>query len=376
MKILLVGGGSGGHVTPLKAIADELDLDKHQVSVLTDRGFYKQSEFLFRDTKCIKINKIFAGKYRRYQSKSLTWHLIHLPTILKNIRDIFYLLIGTIQAVILMAKLKPDVVFCKGGFVCIPVGLSARLFKRKIVIHDSDTRPGLTNRILSRWAAKIATGMPVDFYPYSKSKMIHVGMPVNSSYRNISESEKSKYKAELGFDKTQPVLLVTGGGNGSEQLNDLLKEIAVDLLNQGWGIEHITGRGKAHGVLKSKLSLSKYQDSWHILEFTDMLPRILAADVVLARTSASTLQECANSKKLVIGIPSPHLSDQIMNADYFASKNAMVYLKDADLTGDNLRDTIIKLKKERHSSDAISSNLYKNFAMPDAAKQIAKIITG
>lgn len=375
MKILLVGGGSGGHVTPLKAIAEELDTDVHQVSIISDRGFFKQAEFLFKDNKNVKLYKIFAGKYRRYQSKSFVWHIIHLPTLLKNIRDIFYLAIGLLQATVLMVRLKPDVVFCKGGFVCIPVGVSARLFKKKIIIHDSDTRPGLTNRILSKWAYKIATGMPADFYPYPKDKMVHVGMPVASSFKSVSEAVKESFKTKLGFKHSQPVLLVTGGGNGSEQINNLVNEIAPDLLDLGWGIEHITGKGKSKSTVENKGELGGKQKSWHVSEFTDMLPRLLAADIVVARTSASTLQECANSKKVVVGLPSPHLSDQIMNAEYFESKNSLVYIKEDDLSAKKLKDTLQDLQKNKASSEALGENLYKNFAMPNAAKQIAKIIS-
>lgn len=375
MKILLAGGGSGGHVTPLKAIAEELDPKLHQIYVTTDRKFYDQTCFLFRDLKSIKINKIFAGKYRRYQGKSIAWHILHLPTFLRNIRDIFYLLVGILQAILLMARLKPDVVFCKGGFVCIPIGVAGRVFKKKLIIHDSDTRPGLTNKLLSKWATKIATGMPGEFYPYPKSKMIHVGMPVDAKYGEVSQLVKEKYKSDLGFSKNQPVLLVTGGGNGAEQINSLISEIAPSLLNLGWGIEHIAGTGKSKALLDVRQNLSENAACWHISEFTDMLPRIMAADVVVARTSATTLQECANSKKAVIGIPSPHLSDQIMNAEYFESKNALLYLQEDDLTAQKLKQAILDLKNNKEMSESLSGGLYKSFAMPSAAKKLAKMIT-
>ncbi len=375
MKILLAGGGSGGHVTPLRAIAQELDPKLHQIYVVTDKGFYDQTTFLFRDFKKIKIKKIFAGKYRRYKGKSLIWHILHLPTLLKNLRDIFYLLIGTFQAVLLMLRLKPDVIFCKGGFVCIPVGVAARMFRKKLIIHDSDTRPGLTNRILSKWATKIATGMPGEFYPYPKTKMTHVGMPVNTGYSPVSQSDKQKYKSDLGFSESQSVLLVTGGGNGAKQINSFISEVAPALLELGWGIEHIAGKGKSKVLNDARQDLGENGSNWHISEFTDMLPRIMAADIVVTRTSASTLQECANSKKPVIGIPSPSLSDQIMNAEYFASKDAIVYLSEDDLTAIKLQNEILKLQKDNRLSEELANNLYKHFAMPGAAKQIAKIIT-
>lgn len=376
MKIILAGGGSGGHVTPLRAIADELNPNLHQLYVITDKGFYDQTSFLFREIENIKINKIFAGKYRRYRGKSFVWHILHSPTLLKNLRDVLYLLVGTIQAIFLILRFKPDVIFCKGGFVCIPVGVAARIFRKKIIIHDSDTRPGLTNRILSKWASKIATGMPGEFYPYPESKMTHVGMPVNTGFRPASQSDKQKYKSSLGFSRNQPILLVTGGGNGAKQINNLIREIAPDLLELGWGIEHIAGKGKSKGLIETKQNLGDNCKNWHIEEFTDMLPRIMASDVVVTRTSASTLQECANSKKSVVGIPSPNLLDQIMNAEYFASKNAIVYLKEGNLSAAKLKEVIIKLHNYDEQSERLANNLYNHFSKPNAAKLIAKMITG
>lgn len=375
MRILLVGGGSGGHVTPLKAIVSELNTSKNKVYVVTDRSFFNQAKYLFSDKKDIKISKIFAGKFRRYHSKSVFWHILHLPTLIKNVRDLFYIVLGLLQSIIIFIRLKPDVVFCKGGFVCIPVGVIAKLFNKRILIHDSDTRAGLTNRILSRWAETIATGMPTSFYNYPKSKMIYVGMPVDSRYTPISDTKKNQYKNNLGFKTNQPVLLVTGGGNGSENINKLLCDDAQRLLKLGWGIEHIVGNGKAEAVNKVKnkidANLSKY---WHISEFTDMLPRILASDIVISRTSATTLQECANSKKAVIGIPSKHLLDQTMNAQYFSSLDAILYLDEKTLTGSLLADEVIKLQNNPSTLDKLSESLNKNFSKPKAANQIAQII--
>ncbi len=373
MRILLVGGGSGGHVTPLKAIVEELDSNKHKIFIVSDRGFFKQTQFLFRDYPDIKLSKIFAGKFRRYHSKSIVWHIIHISTFFKNIRDIFYIVIGLIQSLIFMILHKPDIVFCKGGFVCIPMGISARLFGKKIIIHDSDTRPGLTNRFLSKWAKTIATGMPTDFYPYQKDKMIYVGMPVDSSYNKITKLDKQKYKDELGFNKNQPVLLVTGGGNGSEQINSLIGQIADQLLAKGWGIEHICGKDKAKAILKIRGD-DERNICWHISEFTDMLPRILAADIVITRTSATTLQECANSNKTVIGIPSPNLLDQAMNAEFFSSKDSLVYLKETGLEPARLLSEINKLAMNPAQAKNLADNLFTNFAKPDAAKQIANIL--
>lgn len=376
MKIVLAGGGSGGHVTPLKAISEQLLIQNShaQLIIITDRGFYGRTKQIFSQTSQTKVKKIFAGKIRRYHGKSVFWHITHLPTIFKNIRDVFYLLVGGLQSIWLLATIKPDVVFCKGGFVCVPIGYAAKLLKIKLIIHDSDTKPGLTNRLLSKFSDAIATGMPLKFYPYDKSITTYIGMPVNASYKPVTKSQQDIIKKDLGFEPGQPILLLTGGGNGSVNLNKILSDGAGELLSSGWGIIHLVGKGKAEEVLKVKETLAKdMQQDWQVEEFTDMVPRLLAADIVVCRTSASTLQECANAKKTVIGVASPNLSDQIMNAEYFSSKNSIISLKEQGLFSGQV--SLAKVVKDTNIKDTkLAENLHKIFAKPGAAKELARII--
>lgn len=377
MKILLVGGGSGGHVTPLKAVADEIHAidDGHSITVVTNREFYQTAKQIFADTPEIRIKKIFAGKWRRYHSKSAAWHVLHLPTLFKNIRDVIYLAIGSLQALIVMLAVRPDVVFCKGGFVCVPVGVAARIFRKRILIHDSDTRPGLTNRLLSRWATTIATGMPPEFYPYPPSKMVYTGIPISKRFKPVSGKEQRELKQDLGFTPDQPLLLVTGGGNGADSLNKKFASGVGELLRQGWGVVHLAGRGKAQRLLSERETMpKKLQNAWKIEEFADMVPRMLAADVVMARTSASTLQECANARKVVLGVPSPHLDDQKMNAEYFADHDAIAVADEQSETGASLVAQVLNLYNS-DKAKSLSKNLGSLYAKTDAAQRIAETLT-
>lgn len=380
MKIFLVGGGSGGHVTPLRAINESLkrlSKEDHDVTVITDRGFYSETTSIFKDDSSVQIKKIYCGKYRRYKSKSFLWHIAHLPTLLKNIRDVFLLGIGFLQSVIYFLTHKPDVVFCKGGFVCIPIGLATKLFSVPLIIHDSDTRPGLTNRILARWAIKIGTGMPTTFYPYPKKLMVYTGIPVNTEYQAITKRQQSDFKEALQLDVNRPLLLVTGGGNGASSLNQQVVSAAPALLDAGFSIVHLVGNGKANSVINARAQLSSLRsEQWQIEEFAEMVPRLLAADIVVSRTSASTLQECANAKKMVIGIASPYLEDQKMNAEYFASKEAIISLDETMLSSDgsDLFTVITELKNSAHTTAKYAENLHTYFAKPAAADTLAQMI--
>jgi len=379
MRVLLAGGGSGGHVTPLHAISESLQSqsDNLSIKVVTDRGFVAQSRQIFQDQPDVRISKLFSGKYRRYTNKSFAWHIYHLPTFLKNIRDIFLLLLGTVQACFLFLFSRPDVVFCKGGFVCVPVGLAARLFRVPLIIHDSDTRPGLTNRILARSAKTIATGMPVSFYNYEKKHMVYTGIPVDKSFQPVSTAQQSAAKQSLGLSPTAPLLVVTGGGNGAKELNEQLNAAAPILLENGWSIVQLTGKNKSLRSTKQrdKLKIS-LQKQWLIDEFAPMVDRLLAADIVVCRTSASTIQECANAKKVVIGVPSPYLLDQKMNGDFLVSKNAIhmieesAFLKD----GGSLARAVKDLYDDKQTANQLAKNLHDTFAKPAAAEQLAKLI--
>lgn len=377
MRILLVGGGSGGHVTPLSAVTSELlkNNHAHQITVVTNRQFLTETRHIFSAQPEVSIKSIFAGKLRRYHGKSLFWHATHLPTVVLNIRDIGYLLIGAFQSCILLISQRPDVVFCKGGYVCIPVGFMAHLFKIPLVIHDSDTRPGLTNKILSRWAKIICTGMPTSFYPYEKAKMRYIGMPVSEKFKPISILEQSNYKKQLGFNSDQKIVLVTGGGNGAESLNILFSEAVGELIADGWGIIHLAGRGKSETLRKKQKVLGKTaQNAWKIEEFIDMVPCMLAADVVVARTSASTLQEAANAQKVVIGVPSPYLKDQQLNAEFFDSKNTIIALDESSIKPSELYEAIVTWGVQDARSKKMATLLHNQFAKPNAARELAELI--
>lgn len=172
-QIILAGGGSGGHVTPLRAIYESLKNQSNEgmhVTVISDRRFFAQTKFLFSNHPEVQLKRIYSGKFRRYNSKSVAWHILHLPTLLKNLRDTALIVLGILQTILMFVWNKPDAVFCKGGYVCVPIGIAARIFGIPLIIHDSDTHPGLTNRLLSRWALKIGTGMPKEFYSYDDKK--------------------------------------------------------------------------------------------------------------------------------------------------------------------------------------------------------------
>ena len=193
--------------------------------------------------KNIPVQTILAGKLRRYHHLSVIRQLLWPSLVLHNIKDMFLVIAGFFQSIFKFILWRPDVVFTKGGYVCLPVGVAAYLLRIPIVVHDSDAHPGLTNRILSKWASAIATGAPLKYYNYPAEKSRYVGIPIASEFHEFSESEQRIAKTKWGIDENRPLVVVTGGGLGASRINDAVALKLDELLNMA-SVVLISGNGQ------------------------------------------------------------------------------------------------------------------------------------
>ncbi len=372
-----MGGGSGGHVTPVLAVINELNtLDpKLKVSFVCDKAFESQSRGLMEHAAVkVKIYTVTAGKLRRYHGIPFWKQLLDLPTVFKNIRDVFKVVAGSIQSYLLLSRLNPDVVFAKGGYVCLPVGIAARIKGIPLVIHDSDTRPGLTNKILSRWAARIGTGAPLQNYSYPKEISKYVGVPIRDEFHPFDEQEQRAAKEMLGVsDLDKPLVVVTGGGLGAKSINDCVVEVAPDLLKSGIAIYHITGKRQFKALEAKAPKHADYQLVPFI--YKDMAKVLGAGDIVIARGSATFLQELAALQKAVVVIPAEHLSDQVKNAQVFEEAEAALVLSDTTITKrpSALLDAVNTFVNEPAEAHHAAAQLH-TFARPHAAADVAALV--
>jgi len=247
-----------------------------------------------------------------------------VSTILKNVRDIFYVCIGTIQAFNLLSKERPDVIFLKGGFVGLPVGLAAAMHKIPFVTHDSDALPGLTNRLVGRWARLHATGLPTEFYSYAKEKSRYVGVLVGEDFVPVTSQLQQQYRAALQLPSEGRLLLVTGGSLGARRLNDEIKEIVPGLLEKYPDLFVVHQVGKGNIALYKDAVLPPRLVS---LEFMEGMYRYTgAADVVITRAGANTLAELGVQGKACVVVPNPLLTGghQLENAEYLLQHNAVL----------------------------------------------------
>lgn len=342
---------------------------------MSDRKFAAQAASLIDKAPFeVRLKRIYAGKLRRYHKVSWWRQLVDVPTLAKNIRDTFLVGVGYLQSLLFLAKIKPDVVFTKGGFVCLPVGLAAKTLGIPLVIHDSDSHPGLTNRVLARYATKIGTGAPVENYNYPKEKTRYVGIPVSAEYRPPTNAEQRRLKAALGLhDIKKPLLVVTGGGLGSRNINRAVATIASQILDT-IAILHITGTQN----YKETVAAAPEHIDYLIKPFLPGLSGALgAADVVITRAGATSLAELAALGKATIIIPAAVLAGghQLKNAAVYAKARAAVVLDEEKMMLDHrkLIRAILALATSAERRSQLGTRLH-TFAKPDAAIDMATLI--
>ena len=377
----MVGGGSGGHVTPVAAVCNELKKSHPDAEIRfwCDRKFYQQAfTTMVAVDGHIRVEPILAGKLRRYHKLSIARQLIQFRTIvIPNIIDGFKMLGGLIQSLAKLLVWRPDVVFSKGGFVCLPVGIAARILNIPLVIHDSDAHPGLTSRILSRWAKVIATGAPLKHYSYPKDRSHYVGIPVAIAVKPYSTIKQREVKESLGFSEHEPLVVVTGGGLGAAAINDAVVKVIDDLLSFT-SVALIAGKAN---VDELSTTIGKRKNlQIHGYVSPDTMQKFLgAADIVVSRAGATTLLELASLAKPSIIVPNENLTGghQLKNAAVYKQAKAIVILEDARLRAEplSLVDSINATLLNKETMKRLSANIHE-FAKPNAAKDMMKLIVG
>lgn len=341
---------------------------------MCDRAFESQSRGLMAHASVeVPVHVIRAGKLRRYHGIPLWKQLLDIPTVLKNIRDLALIAVGFAQSIMVISRFKPDVVFAKGGYVCLPLGYAAKVLGVPVVIHDSDARPGLTNKLLSRFASRIATGSPLENYTYPASRSVYTGVPIDPAFHPFSTDEVRQAKSDIGIvDIDKPLVVVTGGGLGAESINTGIVAAASQLLSAGYAVYHVSGKRHYERV---KSTAPEHPD-YHVVAFVykDMATVLGAADVVVSRGSATFLQELAALAKPTVIVPAAHLGDQVKNAAVYRDAEAAVVLDDvAAKRGEALHRAITQILSNPAATLEMTGRFHA-FAKQEAALDVAHLI--
>ena len=406
MKILVVGGGSGGHITPAVAVVREI-LEKKpraKIEFWTDFKYYKNVTKLTtelgvswtdstdnRKNSSVKVRRLPAGKFHRYSGWTFKDYFIHIDVTIKdlifgNILGFFGFLAGIVTSFcrLIIKKNRPNVIFLKGGYVGLPVGLMARLFKIPYVIHESDAVAGLANRILMKKAEKVAFGIPPSDEVLEQHKnYIWTGIPVGPEYKAVTPARELSLKKAFSFNVDKPLVVITGGSQGSENLNEAIRQILPDLL-KFTSVGLVAGRKHYEDMVDLKRyenwENASLESNFRMWEFNTTMNELMgAADVVVSRAGATTIAELAALKKAVILVPFERLpgSHQVRNAERLKAAKAVEVLNDSEMMEDpkRLLEAIRKLVKSARTRADMADLLHKE-ARADAASRLAEIILG
>ena len=362
---------------------------KNVTRLTTELGVAWGEEVRHKKDPYIRVRRIPAGKFHRYSGWKLKDYFIHFGLTVKdliigNILGFFGFLAGLFTAFFRLVRksTRPSVIFLKGGYVGLPVGLIAKLFKIPFIIHESDTVAGLANRILMKKATKIAFGMPISEELQSKHpNYIWTGTPVGAEFSAVSPAKQVSLKKAFSFNSDKPLVVITGGSQGSENLNEATRAILPELLKFS-SVGLVAGRKH----YESMVDLKKYEDwdhanlesNFRLWEFNTTMNELMgAADVVVSRAGATTIAELAALKKAVILVPFAPLpgGHQVKNAERLKKLEAASVVEDRAMM-DNpnlLLDEIRHLIKSPRLRADMADRLHTE-AKSDAASRLADLI--
>ena len=363
-----------------------------KVEFWTDFKYYKNVTKLTTElgiSTQIKVRRLPAGKFHRYAGWSFSDYFKCFDVTLKdliigNILGFFGFIAGLIVSLFRMFRksTRPNIIFLKGGYVCLPIGLIARLFKIPYIIHESDAVAGLANRILMKKAKKVAFGIPpTDDVLETHPNYVWTGVPVGPEYKAVTPVRAESLKKAFSFSAKKPLVVITGGSQGSENLNEATRSILPELLKIA-SVGLVAGRKHYENMV----DLKKYENWDHaelesdfrMWEFNTTMNELMgAADVVVSRAGATTIAELAALKKATILVPFERLpgSHQVRNAERLKSSGAVEVVNDSEMMANpnKLLEAIRHILKSPRLRADMADALHKE-ARADAAHRLAKII--
>lgn len=325
--IVLTGGGTAGHVTPNIAMIPALQEKGFQISYI---GSYDGIEKKLIEEMGIPYYGISSGKLRRYFNP-------------KNFTDPFKVLKGYQEARKLLKKLKPDVVFSKGGFVTVPVVIAAKHRKIPAIIHESDMTPGLANKLCIPSAVKVCCNFPETVDKLPSDKAVLTGTPIRQELLNGNKLAALKF---TGLKPDKPVLMVIGGSLGSVAVNTAVRQILPELLKD-FQVVHLCGKEKLD---ESLTSLDGYVQYEYIKK--ELADLFALSDIVISRAGANAICEISALKKPNLLIPlsaNASRGDQILNARSFEKLGYSKVLEEEELNNEILLKTIRDLYANKDS---------------------------
>ncbi len=374
MKILFTGGGTGGHFYPIIAIAEAIyDKVKEKKIIQPKMYFMSPTQYnpraLFDND--IEYVHVPAGKYRRYFS-------------ILNFLDIFRTIYGIIIATIKMYRIYPDIVFGKGGYASFPALFAAKLLHIPVIIHESDSSPGMVNTWAGKFAKKIAISYTESAKYFTKKTADNIvderialtGVPIR---KGIIESLPNGAREFLHLENETPVIVILGGSQGSQIINDTIVDALPELIKR-YEVIHQTGRKNLEPIKEMvKIVLKDNPNSYRYHPFdylNDLAIRMSAgiASVIVSR-AGSAIFEISNwgIPSIIIPLPKEVSHDQVDNAFSYAKTGACIVIEENNLSDAILVREIDNIVNNKHISEKMSQNA-KQWSHSDASAKIAEAL--
>lgn len=324
--IILTGGGTAGHVSLNQAILPELENLGFRVDYIGSKGGIEH-ELISESHPQIRYHAIASGKLRRYFS-------------MKNFTDPFRVGAGLVQAMNIIRKTKPAVIFSKGGFVSVPVAMAGRLMGVPVIIHESDVTPGLANKLAMPFADHIFTVFKETLSHVPKEKSTCTGSVIRSE---LLGGSAARGRELCHFDNSRKVLLIMGGSQGAAPINEAARD-NLDSLLERYNIIHLCGKGNVDAALESRERYCQFE------YVTNELPHLLhLTDLVVSRAGSNSIFEFLALKKPMLLIPlsrQKSRGDQILNANLFEAQGFAHVLEEESLTPNSFMEAIKRLSEE------------------------------
>ena len=346
-KIVLTGGGTAGHVTPNLALIPRLKADGWEIHYIGAAN--SAEETLITQVEGVSFHTVSVGKLRRYFDP-------------KNFSDPFRVVNGVRQATGIIRRLKPNVVFSKGGFVSVPVVYGAKLNGVPVISHESDMTPGLANKLCLPFTKVQCCTFP-EAVKYTRGKGVHTGSPIRPEILNGSKEGGIR---RFGLNHSRPVLMVMGGSSGAQAINQVVWQ-CLPKLTENFQVLHLCGRGNLSPVLEGT---DNYTQVEYLNEDQEMADAYACADILVSRAGSNSLCEILAVRKPALLIPYPKgasRGDQILNAESFRAQGFSHVLQQEDMTPETLVRGIEQLYHDRGA-------LYEAMATEPTANGIDNVL--
>ena len=334
-KVVLTGGGTAGHVIPHIALLPTYKAEGWDILYIGSKGI--EREVVRRNS--IPFKTISAGKLRRYISG-------------KNIIDAVKVAIGVAQAFFYLLRYRPNLIFSKGGYVCVPVAIAGWLLRIPVVTHESDLSPGLATRIVSRFAYSILYSFPDTVKMLPKKKAVFTGAPTRAEL-TLGEPEKGLKLCGFCSTNQRPILLIMGGSLGAKRINEALLG-ALNRILQNFRVIHICGKGKNLDIQHDGYKQFSYvdEDLRHIFAITE---------AVVCRSGAGSIFEFLELgiPMLLVPLSQGSRGDQVENAQAFLRKGWAMVLSERELTPNSLIESIDKLWSQRQQISRLQKEAFQ-----------------